>query len=205
MELVKAKQIATIEVLELEASREKERITKKWHSDAEERTRQRKIQREEEIRLSREKKGLNEQRAALLLSRAYSRWRARKILRTLCLERFDKEFDVEYHAFYYVDGRTGKKMWEKPKALGNYDVPTKDEWKVLHDSQGFPYYYNPSTLEMSWHPPRGAAMCSATVPQPWLREYPIPLGPCEFFAMAATNGQQFCEQCTSNSTMGPKK
>ena len=200
MELVEAKQIATSEVHELEASKEKERITKKWHLDAEERTRQRKIQREEEIRLTREKKGLNEHRAALLLSRAYHRWRARKILRTLCLERFDKEFDVEYHAFYYVDGRTGTKMWEKPKALGNYDVPTKEEWKVLRDSQGFPYYYNPSTLEMSWHPPRGAAMCSATVPQPWLREYPIPFGLCEFFAMAATNGRQFCERCISNST-----
>lgn len=195
MELVEAKQIATKEVLDLEAYKEKERITKQWHLDAEERTRQRKIQREEEIRLGREKKGLNEQRAVLLLSRAYHRWRARKILRTLCLERFDKEFDVEYHAFYYIDGRTGTTTWEKPKALGNYDVPTKDEWKVLRDSQDFPYYYNPSTLEMSWHHPRGAAMCSATVPQPWLREYPIPLGPCEFFAVAATGGQQVCERC----------
>ena len=200
MELVEAKQVATNEVLELEAYEEKERITKQWHLDAEERTRQQKIQREEEIRLGREKKGLNEQRAALLLSRAYHRWRARKILRTLCLERFDKEFDVKHHAFFYVDRGTGAKAWGKPMALGSYDIPTKDEWKVLRDSQGFPYYYNPSTLEMSWHPPHGVAMCSATVPQPWLREYPIPFGPCEFFAVAASNGQQFCERCNTNST-----
>ena len=198
MERVEAKQIAMKEILELEASKEKERITEKWHSDAEERTRQRKIQREEEIRLAREKKGLNEERAAILLSKVCHRWIARKVLKTLCLERFYKEFDVKYHAFYYVDKRTGTKTWEKPKALGNSDIPTKDEWKVLHDSQGFPYYYNPCSLEMSWHPPAGITMCSATVPRPWLREYPIPLGPCEFFAVTATNGQQLCERCNSS-------
>ena len=197
IEIVEAKQIATKEILELEASQEKNRLTEQWHLDAMERTRQRKIRREEEIRRAREKKGLNEQRAILLLSRAYRRWSARKVLRTLCCDRFDKEFDVEYHAFYYVDRRTGIKTWEKPKSLGDSDIPIKDEWKVLRDAQGFPYYYNPCTREMSWHPPSGAAMCPTIVPQPWLQEYPVPFGPCEFFAV--TDGQ-LCERCSSRDS-----
>ena len=194
MEIGEAKKIATKEILELETSKEKDRITEQWRLDRLERTRQRKMRRENDIRKARERKGLDEQRAALLLAKAYERWSARKVLRKLCIERFDKEFDAEHHAFYYVDRRTGTKMWEKPKSLGQYDIPTVNQWVVLRDAQEFPYYYNPCTLEMSWQPPVGTSMCQSNVPQPWLREYPVPFGPCEHFAV---DGSRFCEQCSS--------
>jgi len=194
MEIGEAKKISTKEILELESSKEKDRITEQWRLDRLERTKQRKMRRENDIRMAREKKGLNEQRAALLLAKAYERWSARKILRKLCIERFDKKFDAEHHAFYYVDKRSGTKMWEKPKSLGQYDIPTVNQWVVLRDAQNFPYYYNPCTLEMSWQPPVGTSMCQSNVPQPWLREFPVPFGPCEHFAV---NGSRFCKQCSS--------
>jgi hypothetical protein len=43
--------------------------------------------------------------------------------------------------------------WCKPKALGHFDLPTKNEWKLLQDEKGVPYFYNPLTMEMSWTKP----------------------------------------------------
>ena len=47
----------------------------------------------------------------------------------------------------------GEVSWYKPKALGHYDLPTKNEWKILKDEHGVPYFYNPLTMEMSWTNP----------------------------------------------------
>lgn len=182
MEIAEAKIIARDEILELEAAEEEARVKEEWRMDSIQQADRRKKQAEEKKRFVIERRNMKEKQAALVLTTVYRRWSARRTLHKLCAEVYRKEFDEEHHAFYYRNMRTGLVTWEKLMSLGSSDLPTANVWKVLRDAQDFPYYYNPCTLDMSWQPPSDGIMCEATVKQPWLKEYPVALGPCEYFA-----------------------
>eukprot|EP00559_Dactyliosolen_fragilissimus_P002128 CAMPEP_0184873020 /NCGR_PEP_ID=MMETSP0580-20130426/41612_1 /TAXON_ID=1118495 /ORGANISM="Dactyliosolen fragilissimus" /LENGTH=228 /DNA_ID=CAMNT_0027375883 /DNA_START=1056 /DNA_END=1742 /DNA_ORIENTATION=- len=124
---------------------------------------------------------LDKNYAASLIVRLAQQWRARKKLRLLCMESYEKLFDEESHSFYYLDLRNGTASWEKPKALGQFDLIPKNEWKLLHDSSGYPYYYNPSSMDMSWSAPEECRMCEQIVRHEWKKQYPVPLGQCKNF------------------------
>jgi len=81
--------------------------------------------------------------------------------------------------------------------LGHHDLPVIDEWKVLRDTQGFPYYYNPHSTSMSWEQPPSTILCGEKVPCTWQRQHPVPISSCEYFATKRTNrdGNLYCERC----------
>lgn len=145
-------------------------------------------------------KVLDKKHAVLIIALVARQWLARKSLRLLCYDRYEKLFHEEKHAFYYKDVETGNLSWDKPKSLGKeYDITPKDEWKVLRDSQGFPYYYNPFSMYMSWNHPPECQMCQQIVCLTWLRKFPLSRGPCEYFANHFTFSKGvrkgFCERC----------
>lgn len=81
-------------------------------------------------------------------------------LRKRAFERYDKRYDIDLRAFYYVNRRTSEPQWKKPYALGAFDIKLKDEWVVLHDETREPYYYNPQSQAMSWQRPAGTCFCA---------------------------------------------
>lgn len=135
--------------------------------------------------------------AASLVATICRKWLARRELRRLCLEMFEKRFDEKNHTFFYRNTVTGEVSWSKPKAMGNFEVPAKDEWKILRDAHNFPYYFNPSFVEMRWTPPVTEEMCCGIVPQMWWREYPVRSGPCPNFAhrLHEDDGKRYCVDC----------
>ena len=70
------------------------------------------------------------------------------------------------------------------KNVGNahFEMPAKDEWKLLRDAHNFPYYFNPLLIEISWNPPLEQEMCCGIVPHYWWREYPVRTGQCPNFS-----------------------
>ena len=138
--------------------------------------------------------------AVSVVSKACRKWLARKELRRLCLETYEKIFDETHHMFYYRHRITGESSWTKPKAMGDFEMPAKNEWKLLRDSHNFPYYFNPLVLEMRWTPPPlalGQDMCCGIVPHYWWREYPIRKGQCPNFSclLNEDDGKRYCQEC----------
>mmetsp|Transcript_11934 Transcript_11934/g.22103 ORF Transcript_11934/g.22103 Transcript_11934/m.22103 type:complete len:851 (-) Transcript_11934:47-2599(-) len=137
--------------------------------------------------------------AVSLVAMACRKWRARKELRRLCLETYEKKFDEWNHAFFYRNIITGDISWTKPKAMGLFEIPAKDEWKLLRDAHNFPYYFNPCSMEMRWIPPASRDMCCGTVHHTWWREYPVRIGQCPNFGDSELNeydGKWYCEECS---------
>ena len=67
---------------------------------------------------------------------------------------------------------------------------------VLFDNQSFPYYYNPSSKDMSWKSPSDLAMCHETITYDWWKCHPQPFGPCINFATRGrVNGRLICDAC----------
>ena len=97
--------------------------------------------------------------AATMLQKEWIKFRARKELRTRCYAQYTKKYDPEVSAFYYERKKNGEIQWRKPFALGSYDIKVKNCWVVMHDSTNALYYYNPSSMEMSWKQPPGVIMC----------------------------------------------
>ena len=135
--------------------------------------------------------------AVSIVTKACRIWRARKELRRLCLETYEKEYDEINHMFYYRNKKTSEVTWTKPKAMGFNEMPTKDEWKVLRDAHDFPYYFNPKLVQMRYNPPANQDMCCGTVCHTWWREYPVRVGPCPYFAtqLNESDGMRYCEEC----------
>ena len=115
-------------------------------------------------RLEREERLHNINRVQNNAARAIQKQRelheARVDLRRRAFERYEKRYDVDLRAFYYVNTLTREPQWLKPYALGPFDIKLKDEWVVHHDETGEPYYYNPSTQEMSWSRPISTVFCA---------------------------------------------
>lgn len=199
METKEAKQIAREEVIQIIAEEERARL----NNQMEEEFAQRERRKEEEKRhvAAREKEA--NARATIyaiqLAAKACRKWLARKELRRLCLETFERIFDVDSHAFYYKNKVTGVTSWTKPKSMGDFEIPAKDEWKLLRDAHNFPYYFNPCLMEMRWTPPREVDMCCGTVPYTWWHEYPIPTGACPNFSCDSNevDGKRYCDECFS--------
>ena len=121
-------------------------------------------------------------------------------MRRLCLERYEKKYEGEYHTFYYMNKQSGEVSWTKPKAMGAvFDIPAKDEWILLRDMHNFPYYFNPSKIEMRWIPPLNAEICGGIVEHTWWKEHPVRTGPCPNFAhdscLNEADGIRYCKDC----------
>mmetsp|Transcript_21311 Transcript_21311/g.61139 ORF Transcript_21311/g.61139 Transcript_21311/m.61139 type:complete len:1040 (-) Transcript_21311:220-3339(-) len=81
---------------------------------------------------------------------------ARARARTIIREQFEKIFDRDSGAYYYVNSKTGACQWTKPVLLGDdeLDIP-KDEWRQIECTPSRPgepsaYYHNPGTGQLSW-------------------------------------------------------
>ena len=136
--------------------------------------------------------------AVSVVASACRRWLARREMRRLCVERYEKRYDSGHHTFYYLNKVTGESTWTKPKVMGMLDIPVKDEWVgPLRDMHNFPYYFNPSTYNIKWECPLNVEVCGGTVLQTWWREYPVRVGACPNFAsrLNEDDGIRYCQEC----------
>ncbi|KAL7553296.1 hypothetical protein ACHAWF_016563 [Thalassiosira exigua] len=197
METKEAKAVAREEILHIIGEEERTRL-----SSAMEKAFMEREKLKEEARLRAEAKAKDAHARATvyavsLVSNACRRWLARKELRRRCLETYEKKFDEWNHAFFYRNKITGDISWSKPKAMGFFDIPAKDEWKIIRDAHNFPYYFNPFLIEMRWTPPADESMCCGVVPHTWWREYPVRSGPCPNFGrqLNEDDGKRYCADC----------
>ena len=196
METPEAKAVAREEILHIIGEEERARL----HSEMNKVFLDREMNKEEARLQSKAKQRDAHARSTLysvtLVATACRRWLARKELRRLCLETYEKKFDEWNHAFFYRNKVTGEISWSKPKAMDVFEIPAKDEWKLLRDAHNFPYYFNPHLLEMRWTPPANEEMCSGIVNHTWWREYPIRSGQCPNFACKLKDdGMRYCNEC----------
>ena len=206
METPEAKEIAKDEIVFIIGEEERARL----RSEMDKAFFQRKQEKEEAAHKARMKKrtetARSEVHAVNVVGKACRKWLARKELRRLCLEKFEKIYDDTEHTFYYINKETGDTFWSKPKAMGMFEIPTKYEWKLLRDAHDFPYYFNPCSMEMRWNPPPQEETCCGTVPHTWWREYPVQLGKCPNFAslLNENDGKRYCSGCYCASRVEPK-
>lgn len=195
METKEAEEIAQREILEIIGEEEKSRLrdmmSLAWS--------QRRKEIEEAKQQARIAKSRSDSRyevhAISLVGKACRRWLARKKLRALCLETFEKNYDPTHHAYFYTNTKTGESQWSKPRAMGIFDIPAKDEWVLLRDAHNFPYYFNPRSMDMRWNPPPHLDMCcNKNFPHSWWNEFPIRTGPCPNFATV----ERYCSECVTS-------
>jgi len=198
MEAPEAREIAMEEVLYIMGEEEKARVVLEMKEKAKEHEEKEK-QKLAHVEIQNEKqRELDREHAALVLGLQYRKWHARKLLRQKCYERMEKRFNEQYCAFYYYNRKTGDIVWEKPKALGSYDMVVVNEWRPMRDTQNYPYYYNPHTMQMIWGVPANTRPCEMTdYPQTWIFGYPTPLGQCPNFATRRCNDDMhfYCDDC----------
>ena len=197
MEYPEAYDIATNEVIYIYGEeRKKEIMAEMKEAAATYEGRQKRKAKEEEEKYEHMKE-LDKKDAAKKLGLMYRRWHARKLLRQHCMTRFEKKFSEKYCAFFYLNNRSGEHLWEKPLSLGSYDMLVTNEWRPMRDNQQFPYYYNPSTMRMSWKRPKSTCMCEEKVNHDWEPVYPPKYGPCSEFATRRCNDDMrfYCDTC----------
>jgi len=97
-------------------------------------------------------------------------------------------------------------QWEKPKALDYFDLLAKYEWKLMWDAQGFPYYFEPNSMKMSWTPPlEEVNMCQGMIEYSWYQFYPKPTGKCINFVQSRLRKAPFyCKSCSNQYSL-PKR
>jgi hypothetical protein len=98
-------------------------------------------------------------RAATMFQDAWKMYAARETLRTKAKKVFRKEFNPENFQYAWIDQRNDTPYFHKPYAFGPYDIKTKDEWVMMKDAAGIPYYYNPLSMLMHWRQPGGTVDC----------------------------------------------
>lgn len=197
METKEARVIAMDEIIEIIAEEERSRLNNQMNRElAQREQRLEEKKRQEDVAVIKAKARAIFH-AARLVTLACRRWLARKELHRLCLDAYDKIFDEQSHTFYYLNKISGEASWVKPKAMGDFEMPAKDEWKLLRDAYNFPYYFNPGLMEMRWTPPCTEDMCCGIVAYTWWREYPVPVGPCPNFSckISQEDGKRYCEDC----------
>jgi len=208
METKEAKHIAREEIIHIMGEEERTRLRSEMDKASVERERLK-----EEARLEAEAKRKEECNRATIyalsvVKTAFQKSLARKELRRLCLETYEKKFDEWNHAFFYRNRTNGDVSWSKPKAMGVFEIPAEDEWKLLRDAHNFPYYFNPYSMEMRWTPPASEDMCCGIVPHTWWREYPVRLGQCPNFGDGKLNeddGKWYCEECYQSTREIPNE
>lgn len=189
MEAKEAKVIAREEVLYMIGEEEKERLLGRMNKAFTKREHNKEMMRIKDDNHEREANARATVYAVSVVAAACRKWLARKEIRRLCLERYEKKYDSEHHTFYYRNKHTAEVSWKKPKAMGVFDIPVKkDEWQVLRDFHNFPYYFNPSTFDMSWIPPLNVDVCGCTIEHTWWRDYPVRRGGCPHFACCFSDG-----------------
>ncbi|KAL7465338.1 hypothetical protein ACHAXS_007429 [Conticribra weissflogii] len=196
METKEAEEIARTEILEIIGEEEKARLRSMMDLALAEQLKERE-EAKQQARIAKARyDARSEVHAISLVGRACRKWLARKKLRLLCLEAFEKNFDPIHHAFFYTNVKTGESNWLKPRAMGIFDIPAKDEWILLRDAHNFPYYFNPSSMEMRWNPPPHLDMCcNKNFLHTWWNEFPIRTGPCPNFAIFERDGKLYCSKC----------
>lgn len=208
METKEAKVIAREEVLYIVGEEERERLIRQMNKAFTKREQDKEAMRIKVETATREAHARATVYAVSVVAAACRRWRARKEIRRLCLERYEKKYDAEHHTFYYKNLQTGEVSWSKPKAMGVFDVPVKDEWVVLRDLHDFPYYFNPSKFEIRWiFPLNNVEVCGEqSVPHTWWREFPVRVGPCPNFACCLNeeDGIRYCQECFDRLAMKVK-
>ena len=181
MEIPEATLIATKEIVEMIVE-EEEAVVKQEMREAAEAYERQKAE-EEALRLEREHLDRLRRRdwAQATIVKFARSFLARKVLRRKAYERYRKYFDVGSGNYYYADSRSGETFWEKPRALGAFDIDVESAgWVVMHDSQGDKYFYLPRSWLMSIEQPAGTVLCD----------------PCDdAFAVARYGGQSYCEGC----------
>jgi hypothetical protein len=209
METPEAQKIARDEIIHIIGEEERTKLTHQMEVDfveRQERLHREKLQKEAKAAEAHKRATIH---AASLVAKACRKWLARRHLRRLCLEAYEKKFDGSSHAFYYVNRYTGDSSWTKPKAMGVFDIPAKDEWVLLRDAHNFPYYLNPSSMNMRWQPPVDEEMCYGNVSHTWWKEFPIRIGRCPNFGrnLNEVDGKRYCDECflrLPDCTQGPK-
>jgi len=199
METKEGKVIAREEIIHIIGEEERSRLNDETDKAFIERNRLKEEERIQELAKQRDAHKRATIYAVSLVATACRRWLARKELRRLCLETYEKIFETSSHSFYYRNKVTGETSWSKPKAMGIFEIPAKDEWKLLRDAHNFPYYYNPLLMQMSWTPPRDVEMCCGTVPHTWW--YSVRMGQCPNFSCVLNedDGKRYCQECYNSS------
>lgn len=197
METKEARAVAREEIIHIIGEEERDRLSSEMKIEFKERERLK-----EEARLlaeARKREACTRDTiyAVSMVSMACRKWLARRELRRLCLVTYEKKFHEWNHAFFYRNKVTGEVSWEKPKAMGEHEIPAKDEWKILRDAHNFPYYFNPFLIEMRWTPPVNEDMCCGMVAHTWWREYPVREGRCPNFSwkLNEDDGKRYCRDC----------
>ena len=159
MELPEAKEIATKDIIEEEVQLELTRA--RAEMKAESLAIQKADEEKAEAKRQQEKADKKRKRRwAVVTLQSYMRiFLARKELRRRAYSRYECHFDPKTHNYYYTDKATLKTFWEKPKSLGSYDIPMRDSWVVMYDSEGDRYYYNVKTWKQTWDLPTGCMLC----------------------------------------------
>lgn len=195
METPTATNIAREEIIHIIGEEERTKLTHQMEADfveCQERLHREKLQKEAKVEEAHKRAAIH---AASLVAKACRKWLARRHLRRLCLDVYEKRFDGNSHAFYYADKYTGKSSWTKPKAMGTFDIPAKDEWLLLRDAHYFPYYLNPSSMNMRCQPPVDEEMCCGDVLHTWWKEFPVRVGRCPDFGRNLNDGKRYCDEC----------
>eukprot|EP00578_Thalassiosira_sp_NH16_P011315 CAMPEP_0181111412 /NCGR_PEP_ID=MMETSP1071-20121207/19258_1 /TAXON_ID=35127 /ORGANISM="Thalassiosira sp., Strain NH16" /LENGTH=394 /DNA_ID=CAMNT_0023195297 /DNA_START=786 /DNA_END=1970 /DNA_ORIENTATION=- len=197
METKEAKEVATKEIIHIIGEEERASLRKQMDDAFLERER---CKEEARLKAAAEERDANSRatlHAVSVVATACRKWLARKELRRFCLETYEKEFDERNHAFFYMNKITREVSWAKPKAMGEFEIPAKDEWKILRDAHDFPYYFNPYSVQMRWNPPVSEDMCCGIVPHTWWREYPVRSGRCPNFGckLNEDDGKRYCYEC----------
>jgi hypothetical protein len=182
MEIPEAKLIATDEVIKIEQKLELEKVAQEMHDAATKAVAAKEAKRLQEVELDKARKKRRIKWAATKIQSGARQYAARKVLRAKAYKRYEKKFDTETMAYYYMDKRTHKTQWNKPLCLGSFDIDAKDHWVALKDNDGDPYYYNPYTWEMQWDEPFRTVLCDVC-------------GPHGFAIVQLSNDEKFyCEQ-----------
>jgi hypothetical protein len=197
METKEAKAISRKEIIHIIAEEERVRLRHQMNEEFADRERcmlEARLQREAKAEKVHARATIH---AVTLVAKACRKWLARRELRRLCLETYERRFDGRSRAFYYLNKVTGETNWTKPKAMGVLEIPAREEWVLLRDAHDFPYYYIPRSMHMRWLPPVDGDMCCGIVPHSWWREWPVRIGPCPNFGriLKEDAGKRYCEEC----------
>ena len=67
----------------------------------------------------------------------------------------------------------------------------------MWDAHGFPYYYEPQSMTMSWDPPGNVMICDGIIKYSWYRIYPTPIGRCVRFVSQSNKNNNLCDKCAA--------
>lgn len=189
MEIPEAEEIARKDVVEMEVLKEIEDVHNEMVIAGKQYEKQLELKERQEIK-RRHKEMLRKQDwAAIMMQGAYRIWKARRVLRQRAYKRFVKYFDAHSGSYYYMDKRTKVTSWNKPLAMGSYDIDGAEGWVVMKTNTNDVYYYNPKSWKMSWEMPIGTTPCAQCS--------------VDFAtALLVNDNKKYCEACLNTVVQG---